>query len=522
MFKGKHSIEFKPLTIFTGTNNSGKSTLLSLTGGMISQYGEYVGKLSSYIQSLYPFSEETSGTKFRDYNSEELIGDDYFEDFTLDNLFLDDITSKYNFMVEDRPEKLQFCYKDEPIIAFIPNPYNYNNLAVYENTSDDFCSIISIDFKKIYFLFISDKSQTEEQIKIITFLEKYIQKGFPKELWMTYLVDASTKFPLFSFGPDNNLNSIDIRTYESFYNDMTNTRSNDFLFFYCTAIYNSIRNNKYLENEFSQSLINCLQFILKNYFLLPLKKQVNNFINLIDLSAYRGLFVNETKSQAYEILSNVIGKESELLGRDSFATSIKDNESKLKSQVGKESDYFGSKIEFLKRWTNEFGLGTGIKFEKKPIKLLTISQSEKTFRYPFELGFGNQQFLPILLAFCTKYNGLFLIEEPESHLHPNLQSKLAYFFNDALKMDKQAQFIIETHSEYFIRKLQYLVAKGQIDKEMVALYYVHNAEKVPSGCSQIQRMEIRDDGIIKQEFGSGFFDESAHLAMDLLNFKRSN
>jgi hypothetical protein len=42
------------------------------------------------------------------------------------------------------------------------------------------------------------------------------------------------------------------------------------------------------------------------------------------------------------------------------------------------------------------------------------------------------------------------------------------------------------------------------------------------GCSQIQRMEIRDDGIIKQEFGSGFFDESATLAVDLLNFKRTN
>jgi hypothetical protein len=61
-----------------------------------------------------------------------------------------------------------------------------------------------------------------------------------------------------------------------------------------------------------------------------------------------------------------------------------------------------------------------------------------------------------------------------------------------------------------------------MDKDMIALYYVHNAEKIPEGCSQIQRMEIRDDGIIKQEFGSGFFDESAHLAMDLLNFKKSN
>jgi predicted ATPase len=49
-----------------------------------------------------------------------------------------------------------------------------------------------------------------------------------------------------------------------------------------------------------------------------------------------------------------------------------------------------------------------------------------------------------------------LIEEPESNLHPALQSKLAVFFVElANKYNKQ--IIIETHSEYIIRKIQYVV-----------------------------------------------------------------
>ncbi len=51
-----------------------------------------------------------------------------------------------------------------------------------------------------------------------------------------------------------------------------------------------------------------------------------------------------------------------------------------------------------------------------------------------------------------------LLEEPESNLHPNLQSKLADFLIDA--SDRFGiKWVIETHSEYFIRKLQYWTAK---------------------------------------------------------------
>jgi predicted ATPase len=111
-----------------------------------------------------------------------------------------------------------------------------------------------------------------------------------------------------------------------------------------------------------------------------------------------------------------------------------------------------------------------------------------------------------------------MIEEPESHLHPKLQSLLADFFADAYKTFG-IHFIIETHSEYLIRKLQYLIAKKEIKKEDVAIYYF---DQDPTKEDYIRKMEIDDNGFMKGDFGEGFFDEASRLISDLWNIQSQN
>lgn len=84
------------------------------------------------------------------------------------------------------------------------------------------------------------------------------------------------------------------------------------------------------------------------------------------------------------------------------------------------------------------------------------------------------------------------------------------------------QFIVETHSEYLIRKLQYLTAKNEIKPENTAIYYFHNPSNIPEGENQVKRIEIRSDGMFKNDFGSGFFDESVLLTIDLLKIQSAN
>lgn len=107
------------------------------------------------------------------------------------------------------------------------------------------------------------------------------------------------------------------------------------------------------------------------------------------------------------------------------------------------------------------------------------------------------------------------IEEPEIHLHPSLQSRLADMFYDAYDT-YGIQFVIETHSEYLIRKSQLIVAgmgfennKESVAKSPFVTYYVPE-NSLPYS------LGYRKDGKFMESFGTGFYDESANLAFELL------
>jgi predicted ATPase len=79
-------------------------------------------------------------------------------------------------------------------------------------------------------------------------------------------------------------------------------------------------------------------------------------------------------------------------------------------------------------------------------------------------------------------------------------------------------FIVETHSEYLIRKLQVMVADKEysLTSNDVSLNYV---EKDENGESTNRKIEILEDGRLSDSFGTGFYDEADTLAMDLFRKK---
>ena len=111
-----------------------------------------------------------------------------------------------------------------------------------------------------------------------------------------------------------------------------------------------------------------------------------------------------------------------------------------------------------------------------------------------------------------------VIEEPEIHLHPRYQSQLTEMFIDAYKK-YNIHFIIETHSEYLIRRLQTIVAQEGAEPDNISISYVYapDSENRPQNTPQVQFIEVNTDGSLNGQFGSGFFDEADSLAMTLLN-----
>lgn len=115
----------------------------------------------------------------------------------------------------------------------------------------------------------------------------------------------------------------------------------------------------------------------------------------------------------------------------------------------------------------------------------------------------------------------FSVEEPESNLHPRLQSLLADFFMDLCKTF-EVRVMIETHSEYLIRKLQELVADKKIAPKDAIIYYFRNPEIAKAeGKVQVEKIEFSENGEIPYwKFDSGFYDEHYNLELGLLNKQR--
>ena len=68
-----------------------------------------------------------------------------------------------------------------------------------------------------------------------------------------------------------------------------------------------------------------------------------------------------------------------------------------------------------------------------------------------------------------------LIEQPEIHLHPKVQSGLADVFIDAIKV-KKIQIIVESHSEYLLRRFQRRIAEENLTNTVFKAYFCDNIE----------------------------------------------
>ena len=106
------------------------------------------------------------------------------------------------------------------------------------------------------------------------------------------------------------------------------------------------------------------------------------------------------------------------------------------------------------------------------------------------------------------------IEEPEIHLHPKYQSLLAEMLYEAYK-DYNIQFIIETHSEYLLRKIQTLVGAKKLVPEEVSMIYVEDDEEVAKGAPKVRRIRVKEDGCLASPFSPGFYDEADNLSLEL-------
>ncbi len=128
-------------------------------------------------------------------------------------------------------------------------------------------------------------------------------------------------------------------------------------------------------------------------------------------------------------------------------------------------------------------------------------------------GVGLSQVLPILVhCLLSRIDATLLIEQPELHLHPSVQSRLGDFFLSLALVGKQC--IIETHSEYLINRLRYRMASSPSNKPLNSLTKIYFVEKKGPN-SAFREVGVNDYGAIL-DWPEGFFDESQNEAEQII------
>ena len=116
------------------------------------------------------------------------------------------------------------------------------------------------------------------------------------------------------------------------------------------------------------------------------------------------------------------------------------------------------------------------------------------------VGFGLSYTLPVILALLSPPGTLCLIENPEAHLHPRGQTKLAELAARAARAG--VQVFAETHSDHFMDGVRIAVRDGLIDTEDAAFHYFER----DGNKSIVTSLKADSDGRLPH-WPTGFFDQ---------------
>jgi hypothetical protein len=138
----------------------------------------------------------------------------------------------------------------------------------------------------------------------------------------------------------------------------------------------------------------------------------------------------------------------------------------------------------LRSALNKFGSSSGLfeqievirkgKKESDPFQI-GVKTGGPTFNL-VDVGYGVSQALPILVDTLLRSNSneVFLLQQPEVHLHPRAQAELGSFF--ARLAGKRRRFVIETHSDYLVDRVRMEVRDKHLQPEDVSLLYFQREE----------------------------------------------
>ena len=120
---------------------------------------------------------------------------------------------------------------------------------------------------------------------------------------------------------------------------------------------------------------------------------------------------------------------------------------------------------------------------------------------PINIGAGLGYLISVLImGLAAQEQDVFIVENPEIHLHPRAQSRLMEFFVSL--SEANIQVFLETHSDHIFNGVRKAIYNKTLSQDAVAIYYFN----LKNNISQATQIKIADSGAVENQV-PGLFDQ---------------
>ncbi|SDA95996.1 Protein of unknown function [Algoriphagus alkaliphilus] len=504
LFKEKTSFDLAPITILTGTNSSGKSSLI---------------KAILLLKSNFE----------KNKSIEEI-------DFSIGDHNLNDFKNSLNYNSESDTICFSFsCYVNDMGVHVVELIYKLDRNNKSKGRLDSFA------------LFASDGNSILKASKQFDdFLGPLINYKFDLNYFINNLkydsfnflyddLEVNSNEPLYDFDKG----SIE---YEIYVDELNRFKED--------GIDSETGWTEYESKHFNQTIESGVSTLGDEFFYRLERKFEEN--KIIVKRSKLGVFFHEQFSRVIlaSTIRNIINNFNSISSFDSIRSESKkyyirstDNIASFLFDYKRYSVNFNSEVKgFVKSQLALFSLGEEIIIDNDDDEVIFkvfLNQNGRKILLS-DLGFGYTQLLPVIMKIALAghlnladedeiragayegeqpyYSNFFVLQEPEGNLHPSFQTKIADLIVEANKKFN-IRFVIETHSEYLIRKLQYLTATKKLSVDDTSILYFHQIGSSDYLQSPYRSIRILENGRLTLPFGEGFFDEADRIAFELYRLK---
>lgn len=173
-------------------------------------------------------------------------------------------------------------------------------------------------------------------------------------------------------------------------------------------------------------------------------------------------------------------------------------------------------INHVNRWSEFLDIGQSFTVSDQGRFGIQLQVKQKDVKGDLDLtsvGTGVSQLLPVIvMCLQAPVGALLLIEQPELHLNPRVQQRLADFLLAIARSGRH--LIVETHSEYLISRLRLHIAQDQEDEvqNLIGIYFAERTE----GATTYNLVATNEYGGV-DNWPDNFFDQATDEAHAILS-----